>query len=185
MTGELQIVHQIQQAFSGPVGSAFAIFAGRYLIFVFAFLVAAIGFGKDRKQLRQTAYEATWAALISMVIATSLGMLIDSPRPFIADPSIQRLIPVPLTEHSMPSGHTATAFGAAAALMYGNPIVGGVALVIAGLIGLGRIASGVHYPSDVIAGAILGIVVAISVHQFRSRKLKRWMEMADESDDTQ
>ncbi len=182
MSGELQLVHQLQQAFSGPIGRVFVIFCGRYLIFVFAFLVAAIGFGKNRKKLRHIAYKATWSALISLVIATSLGMLIDSPRPFIADPTIERWIPAPLTEHSMPSGHTATAFGAATALAFGNPLVGAVAFILAILIAVGRVAAGVHYPTDVIAGAVLGILIAIAIDQTRSKKLMEWMTIADDND---
>lgn len=179
---EIQLVKSLQDMLSGPIGQGISIFAGRYLIFVFAFLVAVIGFGKKRKELRMTAYAATWSALLALIITTSLGMLIERPRPFVADPSIVRLIPAPLTEHSMPSAHTATAFGAATALAFGHPVLGLIAFLIAGLIGIGRVASGVHFPTDILAGAILGCLVAIGVRLVRSKRWKYWMEIADESD---
>lgn len=179
---EIQLVKSLQDMLSGPIGQGISIFAGRYLIFVFAFFVAVIGFGKNRKELRKTAYAATWSAMLALIITTSLGMLIERPRPFVADPSIVRLIPAPLTEHSMPSAHTATAFGAATALAFGHPVLGLIAFIIAGLIGIGRVASGVHFPTDILAGAVLGCLVAVGVQMVRSKRWKRWMEIADESD---
>ena len=64
--------------------------------------------------------------------------------------------------HSFPSGHAARAFLIATiAAGLGPP---GLALVLwiwAPLVGLARVAMGVHYVSDIVAGALLGIVVAL------------------------
>jgi len=118
-------------------------------------------------------YEATWAALIALVIATVSGQLIGRIRPYLADESVHALIPAPLTMYSFPSGHTATAFAAAVVLMYGSPGVGLLALFAAALVGFGRMATGVHYPSDVIAGALLGSIVGIIVHYVQLRRITK------------
>jgi len=67
-------------------------------------------------------------------------------------------------KYSFPSGHTATAFGAAFAL-FGQ--IGGFsygAIALAPLIGFSRVYLGAHYPSDVVAGAFLGVLVGIVVN---------------------
>jgi hypothetical protein len=45
MPGEILIVQGIQQVMSGETGQALSVFFSRYLVFVFAFLVAILGFG--------------------------------------------------------------------------------------------------------------------------------------------
>jgi membrane-associated phospholipid phosphatase len=64
--------------------------------------------------------------------------------------------------HSFPSGHAARAFLIAVIASALGPIWLGVALWIwAPLVALARVSMGVHYLSDVIAGALLGIIVAV------------------------
>jgi undecaprenyl-diphosphatase len=105
-----------------------------------------------------------------MVVATVSGHFIGRIRPYLADASIQALIPQPLTIYSFPSGHTATAFAAAVVLVYGSPGIGMLALLAATLIGFGRVATGVHYPTDVLAGAALGSLVGVIVHYVKLRQ---------------
>ena len=81
----------------------------------------------------------------------------DRPRPFVAHPEIEPLYAV--HSSSFPAGHAATAF--AGALLVAAiaprlaPWVGALAL----LIGFTRVYDGVHYPSDVVGGAMIGIAV--------------------------
>jgi undecaprenyl-diphosphatase len=173
MSGEIQILQGIQEAMSGPTGQWLSVFFARYLVFIFALFVAVIGFGRKRRHLRKIAYEATWAALFALVIATVSGQFIGRIRPYLVDPSVIALIPAPLTEHSFPSGHTATAFAAAVVLVYGSPGIGLLALLAAALVGFGRMATGVHYPTDVLAGALLGSVIGIIVHHIQLRRNKK------------
>ncbi|WP_133408014.1 phosphatase PAP2 family protein [Parashewanella tropica] len=62
----------------------------------------------------------------------------------------------PSDKFSLPSGHTAAATVMATATCFVLPILGAVLLVWALLIGLSRVALMVHYPTDIIAGALLG-----------------------------
>lgn len=170
MQGEIQILQGIQTTMSGELGQNASIFFARYLVFVFAFIVAILGFWRKQRHLRKIVYEATWAALIALVLATGSGQFFGRIRPYLADASIQALIPAPLTQYSFPSGHTATAFAAAVVIVYGSPGVGLLSLLFAALIGFGRMATGVHYPTDVLAGALLGGLVGVFVHFVQIRR---------------
>jgi undecaprenyl-diphosphatase len=63
--------------------------------------------------------------------------------------------------HSFPSGHAATSFACATVLSYYAPRYRVLFFALASLIALSRIYNGMHYPSDVLAGALLGVVIAL------------------------
>ena len=81
-------------------------------------------------------------------------------RPFIHDPSIPSLLK-PLDKYSFPSGHAKTATAAFAPICLTLPslTVAGATGVI--LIGWARLGAGHHYPTDVVAGILLGGICAI------------------------
>lgn len=66
----------------------------------------------------------------------------------------------PSDKFSLPSGHTAAAFLMASLLAHFYPSVSIIVYAWAGVIGLSRILLGVHYPSDILAGATLGITIS-------------------------
>jgi len=69
--------------------------------------------------------------------------------------------------HSFPSGHAARAFLiAVVATALTPPWLSAILWVWAPLVALARVAMGVHYLSDIIAGAILGVIVALLGLQF-------------------
>jgi undecaprenyl-diphosphatase len=63
----------------------------------------------------------------------------------------------PLKDHSFPSGHTTAIFSIVTPLILLNPFLGVFLLIGALLVGISRMYLGLHYPSDVLAGMILGI----------------------------
>lgn len=79
------------------------------------------------------------------------------PRPFQVNTEVQLLIP-PLLDYSFPSGHTGAAFAAASALFFMKSRLWIPALILSVLMGFTRLYLYVHYPSDVLAGALLGIL---------------------------
>jgi undecaprenyl-diphosphatase len=66
---------------------------------------------------------------------------------------------------SFPSGHATTAFAAAVLLSLWHPRASGVFWTLAALVGVSRIVLGAHFPSDVLAGALLGMGTAIVAHR--------------------
>lgn len=79
-------------------------------------------------------------------------------RPCDVNTAVQLLIERPL-DYSFPSGHTASSFAAASALYFGRKKLWIPAAVLAGLIAFSRLYLYVHYPTDVLAGALIGIMM--------------------------
>ncbi|MEA4977686.1 MAG: phosphatase PAP2 family protein [Methanomassiliicoccaceae archaeon] len=118
-------------------------------------------------------YKPTREVGAVMAVAVLLGLvlndlmikpLIERPRPFIEDPSLLLIIDPP-GGHSFASGHTVRAFAAAFALFIYDKKWGTVLLAYASLIGFSRVYLMVHYPSDVIMGALIGIICAVAAYK--------------------
>lgn len=96
------------------------------------------------------------AVAIAAIVANIIKFSLDTPRPYEIYPFIEKLSSG--GSPSFPSGHTtdAFAFAVAAGLVYSKWYILLPGLIWATLVGISRMWLGVHYPSDVIAGAILG-----------------------------
>lgn len=101
---------------------------------------------------------------LSMALALSMGLIVGNlilkpvfrrARPFAKRPELELIIRAP-RDASFPSGHTLTSFAAATALFLAERHLGSIALVLAALIAFSRMYLYVHYPSDVLAGVLLG-----------------------------
>lgn len=102
--------------------------------------------------------------LISLTISFILNDLVvknivQRPRPHITFSKIVPLVPPP-GKYSFPSGHTACAFSSMITLFFTQKKYAITGLIIAFIMGFSRIYVGVHYPTDVFFGAILGTTVA-------------------------
>ncbi len=91
------------------------------------------------------------------VAASLLKKIFVIERPYV---TLQNILPVlKIPSFSFPSGHAASIAGLAVAVYSLNPKLGVVLFIMAILTGLSRIVLGVHYPTDVLAGWILGAVI--------------------------
>jgi undecaprenyl-diphosphatase len=102
-----------------------------------------------------TALAATLAIGLSVLIFKAVKNLVGRPRPFERWQGLTSLVPVP-DKFSFPSGHTMTAFAVWAVLMQGVPVLGPAFFLAGTLIGVSRVFLGMHYPTDVLMGALLG-----------------------------
>ncbi len=102
--------------------------------------------------------------LTDLLGARLLKPLFTRPRPIDVLPAgtFRRLVEV-AHGGSMPSLHASNAFSVAVFLWLVRPSLGAPALVLATLIALSRVVGGVHWPSDIVAGALLGALVSAAV----------------------
>jgi undecaprenyl-diphosphatase len=113
---------------------------------------------------------------ISVVITLVIGNLllknmVMRARPCQIDPTVALLVHIP-SDYSFPSGHAMNAFTASTALCCNQKRYGIPALIIAALIAFSRLYNFVHFPTDVMFGALLGTAVALAVCAvFRKRQL--------------
>lgn len=80
-------------------------------------------------------------------------------------PQVRRLARLP-TSTSFPSGHSASAFAFVTGVALEKPVVGVPLYALASAVAYSRVYVGVHYPSDVIAGAAIGTGVALATRHF-------------------
>ena len=113
---------------------------------------------------RKTGIEVLLSVALAFIVANLIVKnAVARVRPYDA---YAFLVPAVTKPHdfSFPSGHTVNAFAAAVAVFLNHKKIGIVALILAALVAFSRLYVGVHYPTDVLTGAAIGIIFAILVH---------------------
>lgn len=116
---------------------------------------------------------------ILMLISLALGLIIGNGflknviargRPCWIDENIKLLIPNP-HDYSFPSGHTLASFEAAVMIYLHNKKWGIISLILAVAIAFSRMYLFVHFPTDILAGMILGTGISLAVY-YGHKKIK-------------
>lgn len=132
--------------------------------------------------LRQKRYQGLWSLLLIAVIITASDQISSS----LIKPSVERIRPsnaledvnllVPRTKsYSFPSSHATNFFAAAAFFTWLVPRGWVWYFLIAMIVSLSRTYVGVHYPGDLLGGAVIGVITAVSVvagYRFLEKKYK-------------
>ena len=118
--------------------------------------IGLAGLIKHDGQMKEKAFEMMSAAAVNFGITTALKYSINRERPFITYPDIVKKSKA--ASPSFPSGHTSAAFAAATSvsLSYRKWYIIIPSYTWAGTVEYSRMHLGVHYPSDVLVGAIIG-----------------------------
>jgi undecaprenyl-diphosphatase len=98
------------------------------------------------------------AVLLAEVSSGFLKAAIGRDRPFVVEPEPDPIAREPTT-YSFPSGHATVSFACAVVLAAAMPRLAVAFYALAGAIAWSRVVVGVHYPLDVLAGAVLGLGV--------------------------
>ncbi|MBS1902084.1 MAG: phosphatase PAP2 family protein [Bacteroidetes bacterium] len=119
-------------------------------------VMIVVGFVRKDRATNLVGYKVAAAYLLSVIVANSLKYIIARPRPFVTYAFIQKLSSG--GSGSFPSGHTSDAFALATALTLFVPTKRlWIPAFLWGLtVAYSRMDLGVHYPSDVLGGMIVG-----------------------------
>jgi undecaprenyl-diphosphatase len=126
----------------------------------FAIAAALMASGKPSAQRGATRGVVTLAAT-SLVTNQVAKRIRRRPRPGYELVPLVRQVRRRPTSNSFPSGHSASAAAFAVGVGLENPMLGLGLVLLAGLVGLSRVATGAHYPGDVIAGFGIGAGLAV------------------------
>jgi len=145
-------------------------FGAEYLIY---FLIAevAIFLLLRRDRLFEKLIVIVGGVILAWGASQTINIFFPVARPFIELLDIQ-----PLFVHggydSFPSGHVTFAFALATGLSFYNKRLGALFFFGALLIGLSRVVAGVHWPLDILGGALVGVLVVMAVH-FLFKKVRK------------
>lgn len=119
---------------------------------------------------RKVGFMVLGALLLGSILGEGIiKNIVQRDRPFINMDGIDMLINTPIT-YSFPSGHTTSSFAAAGVLAISFKNKSVYVFVLAGLIAFSRLYLGVHFPTDIIAGIILGLSCSF-ISVFIGRKI--------------
>ncbi|WP_328617165.1 phosphatase PAP2 family protein [Amycolatopsis sp. NBC_00355] len=127
-------------------------------------LLAVVTWWRMRPRDAPRMAAALWvplAVVLAYGVSNLVKVLVREPRPCIRYPAMPTVaICDYATDYSFPSNHVTLAVAAAVALLFAARRTGLVALALTLLVAFSRLYLGAHYPHDVLAGAVLGALVA-------------------------
>lgn len=148
-----------------------------YVVIAAVALFVIITFFQKFREYRRRHLELFIFAFFSaftarFIITEFIRFLYNRPRPFEAFEGVRQLV-----DHagggSFPSGHAALAFAVATATSFYYPKMSILFFLAAVSIGLGRVAAGVHWPSDIVGGAVVGIGTALFIRFLRRKAFEK------------
>ena len=132
------------------------------------------------KKYRRGGMQMLSAELLSFIVGNLIiKNMVDRLRPCQIDETVSLIVKIPF-DSSFPSGHTLNGITAAVTLMFIDKRMGIPAIVLAVLIAFSRMYNFMHFPTDVLAGAVLGVVSAVFVNFLFKRAVReaqKWLNI--------
>lgn len=149
-----------------PILDDILVFLAQDLIYAFPVLMIVMWFWSV--QSKKVVFKSVFVSVVAWLGAAKLiAQIVDRPRPTQALLDAKELL-FHRPDSSFPSDHATMLFAFALSVrMYGFKKLGNILLVISGLIIISRVFVGVHFPLDVVAGAILGSGIALLFYAIR------------------
>ena len=138
------------------------------LFIVLVVVLAAAGLLLRRPRVLAASALAVIAAGAGLVVAAVLARVVDRPRPFVAHPQIHAFL-AHANDPGFPSDHATAAFAIATVLVLWLGLRWLPVVIAAAALCVSRVLVGVHYPADVLAGALLGTAAAFAVCALAAR----------------
>lgn len=138
-------------------------------------LVLVFANGVAHRPWRRAAVAAGLSAGLALGVGKVISEIVDRARPFVQDPHGVHLFSSHTADPGFPSDHATGAFAVAMAVWLRNRLWGTVLLIAAAVLSVGRVAIGIHFPSDVLAGAVLGIAAALLLYWRPIRDRVDWL----------
>ena len=151
---------------SSPFMKMMTVFFAQYFPYLIAVVFLAWVMTRiiPRKDKLIRLVEGFGAALIARVgVVVLIRAFVSRTRPYVGDHAITAFISE--TSHSFPSGHATFFFALSTTVYLHNKRLGIWFYMASFIMGLARVATGVHYPTDILGGAILGIAVGWVTHR--------------------
>jgi len=140
------------------------IFGAKYLLFLLVGVAGVYFLQQPRNRQKELAIFGVVTCVLVFLVARIASHFYFDPRPFVTGHFVP-LIPHD-SDNGFPSDHTLLASAVAMIIFYFNRKVGALLMTLAALIGLARIAAGVHSPIDIVGSIIISIVVSWLVYKF-------------------
>lgn len=171
--------HNFQNPIFDAVMPVVTHFGGFKVLVVVLIAIILYAHLKDKKTLKRLTILALIAFLCSDIFTAILKHIICEPRPFVTLDNVHLLIAEddPL---SFPSGHTTSTFSVVTFFVLNMKelakrhykLIDAALIIFAVVIPFSRMYVGVHYPGDVLAGALIGIAGALIVNKYKNSIIK-------------
>lgn len=142
------------------------------LVFAVGFIFLWFVLPRASVEVRRALVVAVVAAGLAIAVSGLIGQVVYRPRPFIALPHVVHALVTHSADSSFPSDHAAFVFALAAVVLKRSRWLGVASFVLAVGVALARVYVGVHWPSDVVSGAVLGWLVGLAIWRLRGPLVK-------------
>jgi len=157
---DLDLVRLLQDARVGPLVALMTLASAWWFksLVLMGVALAADLRTRARRPLALAAGAAAYG--VADAVTHTVKALTDRDRPPLVDPSVVAEVSLPASS-ALPSAHAATAFAVAVAASVVHPRLRWPLLAVAALVAVSRVYLGVHFPTDIVVGALIGAAAGL------------------------